>query len=277
VALAESGTARVDVLARDLPGETPTAWAPVPWLPAPARFGEDGTRWARQTREHLSALADQPRTGVLLADGRLFPAESGPAGAVQRISAPVVWPADYLDFLARRLLAADGTLTRLSLPVLPPRGLVVNCTGLAARALVPDLQVEPQTRQLLRLANPGLTGWLAGGDLSVVTERDPATVTVVGTLPPGAADPDGAGLVARAGDLDPLLAGAGVLDRRLAAIAHRPTVQLVTRHEGERTVVHCYGHGSSAVALSWGCAQDVVARLSALEEDQTSSGTGVLW
>jgi len=290
VALAESGVT-VDVLARDLPGENPASRVRVPWLPSPARFGEDGARWAGRTRDHLMALADRPRTGVNSMPGRLFAAGSEQA---QRVDAPVVWPPDYLRHLALRLIESGGTLTRMSLPVLPPRGLVVNCTGLAARALVPDAQVEPRTLRLLRLADPGVSGWVAGDDLYVVPGPGPAMVTVAGTQPPApdpapapdpgpgpgpgddgrdtdldgadpdGADPDGAGLLGRAARLEPRLAGSRVFERRLAVVAHRPTVQLVVRHESGRTVLHCYGHGTAGMSLSWGCAEDVAARIAGL-------------
>src|SRR3712207_7150397 len=54
-------------------------------------------------------------------------------------------------------LFRSGTLTRMPLAQLPQRGLVVNCTGVAARALAPDPLVRPVRGQVLLLSDPGLT------------------------------------------------------------------------------------------------------------------------
>ena len=57
VQLAEAGH-QVNVLARDLPGETASSLATAPWLPPPAHLGEEAAGWALTTREVLTALAD---------------------------------------------------------------------------------------------------------------------------------------------------------------------------------------------------------------------------
>ncbi len=281
VRLAESTDLLVDVLARDLPGENASALGPVPWLPPPARLGPEAAAWARLTRERLGELAEgtaSPETGVVLLPGRLVGDGSpdGGRGDVQRVTAPVIFPVAYLRYLVRRLLAAGGTLTRMSLPTLPQRGLVLNCSGLAARALAEDLQVLPWRWQYLRVTDPGLGEWTAGAGVSIVPDR--GLLAIAADDEPGTDEPhpDGRSLLARAVRLEPRLAGVEVSAHRAALRAHRPGVQLSVRHEPERTVLHCYGHGSAGPSLSWGCAEEVVRRVSSLVTAPAAADTG-LW
>ncbi|MBK8078341.1 MAG: FAD-dependent oxidoreductase [Kineosporiaceae bacterium] len=285
VQLAETTEVMVDVLARDLPGENASALGPVPWLPPPARLGAESAEWARRTRERLCALASGDDdaaasstgalAGVTMRPGRLFSGSSTPAA--QLVNAPVVAPAVYLRYLTQRLFAAGGTLTRMSLPALPQRGLVVNCSGLAARGLAGDDQVAPWRWQYLRVSDPGLNEWLADEYLYVVP--DGGTVALAADDEPGDDDarPDGSGLLRRAARLEPRLSGARVLTHRTALRAHRSGVQLSVRHEPERTVLHCYGHGSAGVSLSWGCAEEVARRVASLLVQTAAPEQHGLW
>jgi D-amino-acid oxidase len=198
---------------------------------------------------------------------------SGAAGRSGRdgwhLRVPLVDMSTYLPYLVRRLEAAGATLTRLPLTALPARGLVVNCTGLASRALAADPSVYPIRGQVIRMTNPGLSTWWS-------EESDPENLTYV--LPHrehvvvgGTAerddwsnDPDpttSERVLSRALDLVPQLRGATVLSHRVGLRPGRPTVRLETVAGPEGTVVHCYGHGGSGVTLSWGCADDVLGEV----------------
>lgn len=283
VQLAEAGH-QVDVLARDLPGETASSIAAAPWLPPPVRLGEDAARWALTTREVLTALADSGpdrsgECGVRMMAGRLLPSD-GSAPAREQLELPVVSPVPYLRGLTRRLMRARGTLTRMALPVLPgpTTGYVVNCTGVAARALAPDPLVLPRTRRLVRLVDPGLEGWTAlidpGGECRLLIVPDGHTVTVSGDDVPAAE------LMGRAAAVEPGLATTRVLGERTAVRADRTQVRVGndspaagTALEGDGTapanrsvrvdLLHNYGHGGSGLSLSWGCAREVESLLAA--------------
>ena len=73
-------------------------------------------------------------------------------------------------------------------------------------------------------------------------------------------------ILERASAVEPRLARAAVLRHRVGLRPTRPQVRLETVVEPEvgRAVVHCYGHGGAGITLSWGCADDVLAELSAL-------------
>jgi D-amino-acid oxidase len=163
--------------------------------------------------------------------------------------------------------------------VLPGRGVVVNCTGLAARALAADPQLRPVAGQVVRVSDPGLDSWwvdevadAAGTPVYVLPHG--RHVVVGGTAEDGlwSTTPDPAvaeRILAAAVELVPALRGARVIGHRIGLRPVRPAVRLEAVHDrdadgAQRTVVHCYGHGGSGVTLSWGCADDVLATVRAV-------------
>ena len=295
VRLAEAGL-QVDVLARELPRETMSAISPGLWLPPHPPDGAGGavadavTLWARETLAELRRLAaDGDATGVRILPGTLLhrrprpgpfqgydveavrvtgPAPGYPAG--DRADLPAVDVPRHLDHLAARLAAADGTLTRLPLPALPTRGLVVDCAGVAARALARDDGVRPVRGQCVLLADPGLPGWWCDDDPAGPTVVVPhgRVVAVGGTRDDGVWDttPDeatGRRLVERAARLEPRLRDAAVLRHRAGLRPARRCVRvdverLPTPDDPGHVRVHCYGHGDDGIALAWGSAGAVV-------------------
>jgi D-amino-acid oxidase len=181
---------------------------------------------------------------------------------------PLVDMGVYLPWLVARLEAAGGTVTRMPLPALPNRGIVVNASGVSARAVAHDPSVHPVRGQVVVVENPGLTRWLVDeverdGELTYVLPRTD-TVVLGGTAVEGDWDPvarpaTAMRILERTAALVPALRGARVLRHRVGLRPARPAVRLETEGVGEATVVHCYGHGGSGVTLSWGCADDVLA------------------
>jgi D-amino-acid oxidase len=305
VRLAEAGL-QFDVLARDLPAETTSAVAGGLWLPYLAEPVDEVMRWSRTSLSAFTALSrtgpDAAATGVRLMPGTLLhrrqtpppdwaahvadvvplapvhrPAPGFPYG--YRMTVPLVDMPRYLAHLVHRLNTAGGTLTRLPLPALPARGLVLNCTGVSARALAADPTVRAVRGQTVVLADPGLTEWMVheeGDELTYVLPRG-RDVVVGGTVEDDdwgtAADNATAGaILARATELVPALRDATVLAHRVGLRPVRPAVRLEveprpTADDPRHTVVHCYGHGGSGVTTSWGCADDVVAAVSRLLAD----------
>jgi D-amino-acid oxidase len=303
VRLAEAGFP-VDVMARDLPLETTSAAAGGLWMPFLAQPADLVNTWARRTFEQMQALSTAPGSGIAMRAGYLVGDQPQPAWALAMASLvpltavqdpvpttsrgwqatlPVVDMPAYLTYLVNRLRAADGTLTRLSLPALPAHGLVINCTGLAARGLASDPTVQPVRGQVVTLTNPGLSNWWvqAGDDAAHPTYviAQPGRVVVGGTVDPGqwstTPDPEvSREIVRRAREWVPQLASATVLSHRAALRPARPAVRLDTVSGPDGTVVHCYGHGGSGITLSWGCADDVLREVESLLPDMSvSAGT----
>lgn len=298
VRLAETGH-DVHVLARDLPLETTSAVAAAWWYPYLAAPIERVSGWAAATYDELTRLsATEPDAGVrvresvqLLRRARpdpwwtdsvpsLHQARDLPPGYAGGwgFMAPVADTSVYLPYLADRLRAAGGTLTRAALSALPSGGdVVVNATGLAARSLTGDTSLTPVRGQVVRLTGVTVDRvWLdedalddGGSALTYVVPRE-HDVVVGGTAEPGEWDtrPDPAvtaAVLERAARLVSGLRRATVVAHRVGLRPSRLSVRLeCERRTGASPVVHCYGHGGAGVTLSWGCALEVGALVEGL-------------
>ncbi len=277
----------VEVWTRDPVEDTTSAVAAALWYPYRALPEEPVTRWAAATYDMLSILSVRPETAVRLVRGREL--SRGPlpepwwAAAVPRLgrvpaadlppgyadgyefAAPVVHMPTYLRWLVDELAAAGVRLRQRELTDLDPArkaaDVVVNATGLGARALVGDAELTGLRGQVVRVADPGLTRWtLDDGHPAGMVYVIPRGTDVVcgGTddlADSGEPDPKTAeAILERCREVVPELAGMPVLGH---GIGLRP-VRTAVRVEREGAVVHCYGHGGAGVTLSWGCADEVV-------------------
>ncbi len=273
---------------------TTSAVAAAIWFPYRAAPADAVLRWGATSFGVLSRLAADPATGVRMRPGTYVhrtpdphpwwtpgipgvrPAlpEELPPGVPggTRCTLPVVDTGRYLPWLAAACAAAGvatvpGRVTSLDAV---PGDAVVVAAGLASGPLLGDRTGVPVQGQVVRLADPGLPGWLLDEDgpegLTYVVPRG-SDVVCGGTAVEGATgtepDPDvEAAVLARARALVPELRDAPVLSRAVGLRPGRPTVRLErVEGTGSRPVVACYGHGGAGVTLSWGCAADVVALL----------------
>ncbi|MET9153209.1 FAD-dependent oxidoreductase [Streptomyces griseoflavus] len=289
VVLAEAG-ASVHVIAAQVPGVTSMA-AGAMWGPYLVEPKDKVDQWGQRSLEIFRKLAEDPSTGVRLTSGieasrtaeappdwattlpgfrPCEPAEL-PAGfsAGYRFTVPLIDMPAYLAYLLRRLDAAGGTVERRRLASVAdaaPAPVIVNCTGLGAKELVPDHHLRPIRGQHVVVTNPGLTEFfsedtgLSPDLLCFYPHGD--TVVLGGT----AIDSDGdlapddkaaASILARCAEVEPRLAEARVLEHRIGVRPTRDTVRVeAERQEDGTIVVHNYGHGGAGVTLSWGCADE---------------------
>ena len=186
-----------------------------------------------------------------------------------RYTAPIIDMPPYLDYLERRLVAAGGALelghVRSLDEDLAP--VVVNCSGIGARELVPDPDVEPIRGQLVAVRNPGVREFFAEhtDELEEMTYLLPQgdVLLLGGSADKGQHDPEpdpavAAGIVARCAGIVPAIATAEVLGHRTGIRPQRPEIRLERVEIGGRPVVHNYGHSGAGVSLSWGCADRVL-------------------
>jgi len=178
----------------------------------------------------------------------------------------------YLPYLVERFRAAGGTLERRTVQAfneLANAALVVNCSGLGARALAEDDSLTGEWGMHVVVANPGIShafmegppgerewvAWMPHGD----------RVLIGGVVNPHQRDPGpdaatGERLLRAAAAAHPTLSSAPVIGYNSGIRPVRPAVRVEeVRRGGPGRLIHNYGHGSLGVTLSWGCADAVTA------------------
>jgi D-amino-acid oxidase len=292
VRLQQEIRARIRIWTADAPEDTVSSVAAALWYPYRAYPEAQVTEWGRSTYEQFVELAREPATGVRMVPGievwrrpvpdppwadavpglrRCRPDELPPGFRDGHLFAvPVANMRVYLGFLVDCFAAAGGTLERRRISSLDEAraacSLVINCSGLGARTLVPDPEVFPIRGQIVRVTNPGIERfWLDEEHPDGVTYIVPRGEDCIlgGTAEDGEWDttPDpaaGEGILRRCAELEPRLLDARVLEHRVGLRPGRPAIRLEAEHFRDGTrVIHCYGHGGSGVTLSWGCADEV--------------------
>jgi len=185
------------------------------------------------------------------------------------MNVPLMDTTIYLDYLAKRFLAAGGEINgnvrfeKLE-DVSPEFHLVINGSGIGAKTLVPDVDLEPHRGQVAMVANiDNLFCAIVCDDAPLMYAIPRTNDCVFG----------GTNEVSGNRDVDPTSTSrivaecSGILkiDKpkvRAERVGLRPFRKSGVRLEREklgdgRTVIHNYGHGGSGFTLSWGCAEEV--------------------
>ena len=296
VVFAESGFT-ASILAEQIGDRTDSAAAAAIWYPYDVGSASDVMSWALISYGRFLELARNPQTGVSLVELRVFsrlgpieppdwaqPFATRPLAANDipaaflggfSIRVPLIETSKYLAYLQTRLANAGGSVTGAARfenleEAAPAFDLVINCSGIGARELVPDAAMEPHRGQVaivrkldlpyavvcddppLMYAIPRTEDCVLGGTNEVSDDRAPdssATASIIKECQRvlGFPAPD---LVAERVGLRPGRKS-GV---RVAAEA---------LPDG-RKVIHNYGHGGAGFTLSWGCAQTVLELARAL-------------
>jgi D-amino-acid oxidase len=293
VCLAEAG-ARVRIYSAEPPSQTTSMAAGAMWGPYLVEPADKVAVWSSRSLERFRRLADDPRTGVRLVSGieaSRVPSEAPPwAGQLDgfricgqdelppgfavgwRFAAPLIDMPVYLTYLRDRLIGCGGHLqhrdfdTMLAAAELAP--VVVNCTGIGARMLVPDPGVTAVRGQVLVVTNPGISEFFSEDTgtspelLHIYPHGD--TLVLGGQASPDNWDtqPDAAAaqaILARCREIEPRLQDAQVIGHRVGLRPTRSPVRVEAEQLGPTTIVHNYGHGGAGVTLSWGCAEEVTA------------------
>ncbi|WP_424921194.1 FAD-dependent oxidoreductase [Streptomyces sp. wa1] len=281
--LAERGL-RVRVWSRDPAAATTSAVAGALWWPYRIEPAALVGAWSLETLRVYEELAAAPsETGVRMVTGvhggerlaalgpwarGLDHASEVPEGL--RVTLPLIDMPAHLGWLEGRLTAAGGVVERRTVhgfaEAAAEARVVVNCTGLGARELVPDAGVRPVRGQLVLVENPGIDEWF--------THADPASSATTYFFPqPGRpvlggtaevddprTEPDlrtAREIVERCARVRPEIAGARVLGHRVGL---RPSRDAGVRIEAEDLpggglLVHNYGHGGAGVTVARGCAR----------------------
>ena len=164
VAFAERGY-RTTIFADEVGQSTTSSVAAAIWYPYDAEPADKIIAWALESYDVFRELSREPHSGVSMIELRTFSRGSKIAippwaiklGARIRDAAefvmtvPLTDTTIYLDYLQRRLTNAGGKINagiRLNKleDVDPAFDLVINCTGLGSKTLVPDLDLGAASR-----------------------------------------------------------------------------------------------------------------------------------
>lgn len=292
ILLAESGL-RVRVWSAQRPEETTSVAAGALWGPYLVEPVEHVRRWSTRSLTELKHLAAQLDSGVRLTPGieasrsiasppewadlldgfKMCRPDELPDGFVTgwRFVAPLVDMPQYLVYLENRLVMAGGAIELRRLSSLDDAteaaAIVVNCSGLGAKKLVPDPEMTAIRGQLVVVENPGIAEFFSEDTglspelLHIYPHGKTAVLGGLAVLDDWNLQPDNdaaKAIVARCAEVDPRLHNARVIGHRVGLRPTRPQVRVEIQRLSDATVVHNYGHGGAGVTLSWGCADDVV-------------------
>lgn len=292
VRLLEAGH-RVDLWSSKRTPQTTSDVAAAFWYPFRA-FPEDKVlAWGRRTYEALLELSQDPASGIVVhealevvdargadpwwsaavRDFRWARPDELPAGSTAGyvFKTPVVEMPLYLPWLERRVQALGGTFREYVAESLDhvlaetdADVVLVNCTGLGAREVVPDPSMIPIRGEVLKVEPPPRVALRMDENVERLAYVVPRSKDVVlgGTADFGneslTPDPEMAKVIwERCERLVPHVRGARVLAHVVGLRPGRPEVRLEGETRGGRTVIHNYGHGGAGVTLSWGCAESV--------------------
>jgi D-amino-acid oxidase len=196
-------------------------------------------------------------------------------GDGRAVEVPCVQAPQYLDWLTRRFADLGGRIAIQSVGRLDelPDPVIVDCAGADAAALTGDRDLTPVRGQVayVRSQRPlrFMVDELGPNALAYILPR-PDVVVLGGTAEEGDRDltpreETTREILSKTRRMQPELAEATFVGAAVGLRPARPEVRLESTHTDDgRLVVHDYGHGGSGFTLSWGCADEVAATVSAV-------------
>src|SRR4029077_4459437 len=280
---------RTVIFAEETGERTTSAAAAALWYPYDAEPADSVIAWALETYQALVGFSRDSQTGVSMIELRSFsrtgeipiPEWAMRLGAKRlacetlppvtgsfAMPVPLMDTTIYLDYLRNRFVNAGGSINgnvrfeKLE-NVDPKFDLVINCTGIGAKILLPDVDLEPHRGQVaiipkldlghavvcddfpLMYAIPRANDCVFGGTNEVSDNRDvdPAATLRIVEACSRVLNIDKPRVLAERVGLRPFRKSGVRLERN--------------RLRDSRTVIHNYGHGGSGFTLSWGCAKKV--------------------
>src|SRR6267143_923205 len=173
---------RTEIFAEETGERTTSAAAAAIWYPYDAEPADSVIAWALETYKVLVGLSRDSQTGVSMIELRSFsrtreipiPEWAIPLGAKRlvremlpvfnsgfAIAVPLMDTTIYLDYLTNRFIKAGGSINgnvrfeKLE-KVDPKFDIVINCSDIVARTLLPYAELEPHRGQLAIVQKLGL-------------------------------------------------------------------------------------------------------------------------
>ena len=298
----------VTILADETGEQTTSGAAAAVWFPYGAKPADKIIPWSLITYERLRDLARDSRSGVSMVELRQFtrageiaipdwaknlgarsisviPSENASPARTEgsltipgfpstftagfALTVPLIDATIYLDYLAKRLRTAGGTIQSAHISKVDeiPRDfyVIINCAGIGARELVHDSDLEAHRGQVaivpkidlaqaiicndapLMYAIPRARDCVFGGTNSICENRESSSADTTAIVSE----------CSRVLGIDPppvIAVKVGLRPFRNSGVR----LELEKLGDG-RSVVHNYGHGGAGFTLSWACAEEVRA------------------
>jgi len=289
ILFAESGIA-TSIFAEQIGDHTDSAAAAAIWYPYDVGSGDKIIPWALVSYGRLLELARNPETGVSVVELRVFsrlgpiappdwakPFATRPVAASEipaafvsgfSIRVPLIETSKYLRYLQTRLTNAGGSVNggvrfeKLA-DVDDAFNVIVNCSGIGAKELVPDPAMEPHRGQVVIVSKLDLPYAVVCDDPPLMYAIPRSQDCVLG----GTNDVSenrvaDSSATARIVEECQRVLGFPAPDLLAERVGLRPSrtsgVCISVEKLGDgRTLIHNYGHGGAGFTLSWGCAQTV--------------------
>ena len=289
VLLAEAGH-EVEILAEATGTAITSGAAAAIWFPYDAEPAEKVIPWANRTFVVLQQLSRRAESGVSMIEIRQLSRERKieiPPWAISlgakhlrptsvpsnfasgyTLLVPLTDTSRYLDYLATRFRQASGQI-RIPLhfdrldEVPPEFSMMINCSGIGAKTLAQDDELEPHRGQVVLVPRMELSSALVCDDLPLIYIIPRANDCVFGGTNDlsarwEASRKQSQEIVAQCSRVLGIDAPP-ILSERVGLRPYRQAgVRLAEDRLGDgRRVIHNYGHGGSGFTLSWGCAEAV--------------------
>ena len=297
----------VTIFADETGEQTTSAAAAAVWFPYDAEPADKIIPWSLITYERLRELARDSRSGVSMLELRQFtragevlipdwaknlgarpipvipnenasPARTeGSRGGPRRspftagyaLTVPLIDATIYLDYLAKRLRTAGGTIQSAHISKVDEIpcdfDVIINCAGIGARELVHDWELEPHRGQVAIVPKLELTQAIVCDDAPLMYAIPRAHDCVFGGTNSISDNREhsSADTTAIVSECSRVL-GIGPPPVIAVKVGLRPFRKSGVRLEPEklgdgRSVIHNYGHGGAGFTLSWACAEEVRA------------------
>jgi len=194
------------------------------------------------------------------------------------MTVPLIDTTFYLDYLAQRFAGADSEInSNVRFANLQDVDrefpLIINCSGIGAKSLVPDREMEPHRGQVAIVPKLDLPYAVVSDDAPLMYAIPRANDCVFGgtnelsdnrTPDPSATSR----IVAECSRVLNINEPKVIAER----VGLRPFRKCGVRVEADRLcddrrVIHNYGHGGAGFTVSWGCAANVLAFAEAVTND----------
>ncbi|XP_026727635.1 D-amino-acid oxidase [Trichoplusia ni] len=176
-------------------------------------------------------------------------------------------PPKMLAYLQERFVKGNGQLLRAKVtsledPLLQEYDVVVNCTGIQARFIVPDEKVRPYRGQIVKVKAPWVLHTIIDEDGSNYIIPNAATVVLGGTYQNDfnrQIDPKDTDFILNGCQrILPGLKDAEIVNVWVGLRPGRNAIRLEPEVRNGKLFIHNYGHGGGGLTLFWGCGDEVL-------------------